>query len=364
MTWEKGRQLKSFNLLSFKYNANGIRTSKIVNGIEHKYVLEGTKIIKEYWDYDTENNIYKNVLIPLYDNEDSVCGIKYNGTAYYFIKNLQNDVIAIVDKKGETVARYSYDAWGMPTELYSDESNIGYFNPFRYRSYYYDSEISLYYLQSRYYDPRGGRFLNADMPEFGMIEQGALTHNLFAYCGNEPVGMVDIYGYYSAKSLKKKSWLFELASNFGINIGGRITKPIEKPFFKINLWLVKLIFSVSVGLTKNYKAGVSFNFTKSSIGVSSNLGMGAGYSLAFAYSLSWTNITRSLSLVYSSKNDGVYVSLDVEFKINHLATAAVAAACVYWPALSPALYKLLAKSKTAAIGAMSILAPIVRRAYA
>ena len=279
------------------------------------------------------------------------------------IKNLQNDVIAIVDKNGNQVARYSYDAWGMPTELYSDESNIGYINPFRYRGYYYDSEISLYYLQSRYYDPRGGRFLNADMPEFGMIEQGALAHNLFAYCGNEPVGNADMYGYYSAKSLKKKSWLFELASNFGINIQ-IINKKIRKVILPINLWLVKLYLYVSVGLTKNYKAGVSFNFTKSSIGISANLGMGAGYSLVFAYSLSWTNITRSMSLVYSSKNDGVYVSLDVEFKINHLATAAVAAACVYWPALSPVLYKLLAKSKSAAIGAMSILAPIVRRAYA
>ena len=251
----------------------------------------------------------------------------------------------------------------MLTDFYSDKSNIGYINPFRYRSYYYDSEIDLYYLQSRYYDPRGGRFLNADMPEFGMIEQGALAHNLFAYCGNDCVGNEDKYGYYTSKSLKKKSWLFVLASNIGINIGNRITSPVEKTFFKINLGLVRLIFSVSVGLTKNYKAGVSFNFTKSSIGVSANLGMGAGYSLAFAYSLSWTNITRSLSLVYSAKNDGIYVSLDVEFKINHLATAAVAAACVYWPALSPVLYKLLAKSRTAAIGAMSILAPIVRRAY-
>ncbi|MBQ1989079.1 MAG: RHS repeat-associated core domain-containing protein, partial [Clostridia bacterium] len=234
LTWEKGRQLKSFNLLSFKYNANGIRTSKIVNGIEHKYILEGTKILKETWE--------DNTLIPLYDNEDSVCGIKYNGTAYFFIKNLQNDVIAIVDKNGETVARYSYDAWGMPTELYSDESDIGYINPFRYRSYYYDSEISLYYLQSRYYDPRGGRFLNADMPEFGMVEQGALAHNLFAYCGNEPVGKVDsnghtpiqavfaaiggiagwYFGDYIAKKMGYKSGWKYWAIRTGVIVGGAV----------------------------------------------------------------------------------------------------------------------------------------------
>ena len=92
--------------------------------------------------------------------------------------------------------------------------------------------------------------------------------------------------------------------------------------------------------------------------------MGAGYSLAYAYALSWTNVTRSMSLVYSATNDGVYVSLDVEFRINHLATAAVAVACVYWPSISPVLYQLLAKSKTAAISAISVLAPIVKLAYA
>ena len=124
------------------------------------------------------------------------------------IKNLQNDVIAIVDKNGNQVARYSYDAWGMLTDIYSDDSKIGYINPFRYRGYYYDSEISLYYLQSRYYDPRGGRFLNADMPEFGMIEQGALAHNLFAYCGNDCVCYVDDIGEIRMIKIPRSSKIF------------------------------------------------------------------------------------------------------------------------------------------------------------
>ena len=126
--------------------------------------------------------------------------------------------------------------------------------------------------------------------------------------------------------MRRKSWLFRLASNFGINIEC-IKDTDEVEFFIINLWLVKLILSVSVGfvgLTRNYKAGISFNFTKKSIGGSANLGMVSGYSMAFAYTLSWTNVTRSMSLVYSAKNDGVCVSFDVEFQINHIATAAVA----------------------------------------
>ena len=49
LTWEKGRQLKSFDNTQYTYNANGIRTSKTVNGIVHTYTLDGAKILKEAW---------------------------------------------------------------------------------------------------------------------------------------------------------------------------------------------------------------------------------------------------------------------------------------------------------------------------
>ncbi len=107
LTWEKGRQLKSFDNTQYTYNANGIRTSKTVNGIVHTYTLDGAKILKEAWG--------SNTIIPMYDNEDAVCGIQYNGDPYYFFKNLRGDVIAIVNKDAETVAKYSYDAWGVCT---------------------------------------------------------------------------------------------------------------------------------------------------------------------------------------------------------------------------------------------------------
>ena len=94
-----------------------------------------------------------NVLVPLYDNEDSVCGIIYNNVPHYFLKKLQGDVITIVDKSGNTVAHYTYDVWGVSITTQIAASNIAEINPFRYRSYYYDEEISMYYLKSRYYDP-------------------------------------------------------------------------------------------------------------------------------------------------------------------------------------------------------------------
>ena len=194
LTWEKGRQLKSFDDNTYTYNANGIRTSKTVDGVLHTYTLDGTKILRETWD--------GNTLVPLYDNEDNVCGILYNGIPYYFVKNLQGDVIAIVDKDAEPVARYTYDAWGKVlattdangVDVPSDVTHIANINPFRYRGYYYDREIGLYYLQSRYYDAIIGRFINSDDMEYLGNSGTVIGYHLFSYGDNSVVNHSDYSG--------------------------------------------------------------------------------------------------------------------------------------------------------------------------
>jgi RHS repeat-associated protein len=71
-------------------------------------------------------------------------------------------------------------------------------NPFRYRGYYFDTETGFYSLQSRYYDPEIGRFINADDTDILGVEQGSLLqYNLFAYCLNNPVNRTDDSGYLS-----------------------------------------------------------------------------------------------------------------------------------------------------------------------
>ena len=200
LTWEKGRQLKSFGNYTYTYNANGIRTSKTVGGETHYYTLEGTKILLE------KRGI--NTLIPLYDNTDSICGINHNGTNYFFLKNLQGDVIAITDTNGDTVATYSYDAWGKCT-VGSNSQDIANINPFRYRGYYLDTETGLYYLNSRYYDPETGRFINADDAQFACLQSG----NLFNYCGNEPVKNVDYFGFCFSPSRMEEPLYYHQMNN-------------------------------------------------------------------------------------------------------------------------------------------------------
>ena len=98
------------------------------------------------------------------------------------------DVLGLFDKSGGKVVEYTYDSWGkLISTTGSKAGTLGAANPFRYRGYYYDSESGLYYLNSRYYDPETGRFVNAD----GQINSDLLGKNLFAYCNNNPVNHSD-----------------------------------------------------------------------------------------------------------------------------------------------------------------------------
>ena len=110
--------------------------------------------------------------------------------------NIQGDVIALLDEHGNIVVEYTYDAWGAPLSTTGSlAATLGAANPFRYRSYYWDSETGLYYLQSRYYNPEWGRFINADDP-MALFYSGdeLLGTNLFAYCNNNPANYLDNTG--------------------------------------------------------------------------------------------------------------------------------------------------------------------------
>lgn len=184
LTWE-GRKLLSIKktdntVINYTYNASGIRTKKTVGSNTTEYFLDGSTILAE------KNG--SNVIWYIYDTGGELLGFTYNGTPYYYLKNQQGDVYKIVDTNGTVVGSYTYDPWG---KVIAD-GTMAEINPIRYRSYYYDSETQLYYLQSRYYDPELGRFVNAD----GLVStgQGLIGNNMFAYCLNNPTNTVDPTG--------------------------------------------------------------------------------------------------------------------------------------------------------------------------
>ena len=191
-TWE-GRQLKTAvansKNLSYTYNDDGIRTGKTFDGVATTYFLDGSTILAQKTGSD--------ILWFLYDSDGTRVGFTYNGTAYYYTTNAQGDVTGITDSNCNTVVEYTYDAWGkLLSTTGSMASTVGKINPFLYRGYYYDSETGLYYLNSRYYDPQTGRFINADDTGTLQASQTVQDSNLFTYCGNNPVMNIDPTGYF------------------------------------------------------------------------------------------------------------------------------------------------------------------------
>ncbi len=182
--------LKCYNI---QYSKKGIRTGKIINNKETKYYLEGTNIV-----FETKDN---NILYFMRDNTNDLIGFKYNDNIYYYIKNAQNDIIGILDSNYNIVAKYKYNSWGVNikitdgigNDVQNNLNHIANINPFRYRSYYYDTETKLYYLNSRYYNPLWGRFLNMDSYG-GELGGNPLMHNLFAYTLNNPIVNTDKSG--------------------------------------------------------------------------------------------------------------------------------------------------------------------------
>lgn len=189
--WTRGRSLeKALNScydINYKYDGAGIRTCKTVNGVTTKFVTSGIQVLAQRTGDD--------VITWQIDGNGIVVGFNRGGTQYFYLKNVQGDVIGITDTSGNVVASYTYDSWGKLISITdadgndrtSDSTHIGYINPIRYRGYYYDSETELYYLNARYYDPEIGRFISVD----DNLEGGL---NLFAYCYNDPVNMVDYDG--------------------------------------------------------------------------------------------------------------------------------------------------------------------------
>ncbi|AEB75046.1 RHS repeat-associated core domain-containing protein [Clostridium botulinum] len=145
-----------------------------------------------------------------------------NGQEYYYIRNAQNDIIALNNSRGTTVATYTYDSWGKllsikdqnGTDITNNKDHVGYKNPYRYRGYRYDTETGLYYLNSRYYNSEWGRFVNAD----GIIGEAEdlLSYNMFAYCNNNCINSLDLNGEYAV------SIFMTSAIKYGIRIIGAI----------------------------------------------------------------------------------------------------------------------------------------------
>jgi len=189
------------------------------------------------------------MIVYIYDAFGIPMGMKYRTTAYaedvwdsyIFETNALRDIVSIYNLSGTKLVSYSYDTYGVVTKLsFNGGSSTGAWkNSLTYRGYYYDTESSMYYLQSRYYDPAIGRFINPDTVIAGNV--GTLQgYNLYAYCFNNPINMTDASGNWPS---------FKDIGNFISNMWNAFATSIEAQ--------VGVGFGVGINVSNNITADLS-----------------------------------------------------------------------------------------------------------
>jgi RHS repeat-associated protein len=276
LSWSWGKELKSFSNanydISYSYNDEGFRTKKVVTSkqtnstVTTNYILDEDKVV---YESDGTNNLHYT-----YDSEDNLISINFNGTEYYYIFNAQGDVIGLLDGNGNQVVTYQYDAWGDSTSISGSlKDNVGKLNPFRYRGYRYDSETNLYYLQSRYYNPDWGRFINADSIAGSVGD--LLTPNMYAYCRNNPVNNIDPNGDWDLPT-KGQYRLIRNAERYVLKAGRTVINKLKWSKGKVKVGTqignfgklvknpnIKWISSREHALNKVFKRGITESQIKS-----------------------------------------------------------------------------------------------------
>lgn len=208
LSWGEGRMLlgvrtNASNYSQYFYGVDGLRTRKVV-------AVNGIKTTTEYaWgDNGLAGTIIRNgtattTVVPHYDGDGEAIGftVKHvpsklvgpsTTNTYIYVKNLQGDVLRILDSNGNAVVNYAYDPWGKPTVTGDEE--LAALNPCSYRGYDYDEETGYYYLKTRYYNSETFRFLNADDTSFIGASGTVLSYNVFTYCENNPINLSDEFG--------------------------------------------------------------------------------------------------------------------------------------------------------------------------
>ena len=220
--FEAGRRLKSYkkagdaNAYEFTFDCRGVRKSKKTkdaDGHDKTWSFYYDEDGKLWGETKSEKVLQGNFGIQLWTNQITKIGFfhlnsglagftlsRQTGIAdavkadYIYRKNALGDIDGIFDTDMNLIGEYVYDAWGNCTieAAGADNIEIMEINPFRYRGYYWDKELNLYYLQTRYYDPETGRFINADGIEYALEQLQQLNGlNLYAYCFNNPIMGVD-----------------------------------------------------------------------------------------------------------------------------------------------------------------------------
>ena len=295
LSWTRGRLLASYKASGavastiLAYDANGIRKHKVVPGTNHstttEFLYSGNNLLQEKVTVGVAGQSSTTYRAYIY-NSQGVMGFVQDGAEYIYHKNIFGDIVAIY--QGATkVAEYIYDAWGNHKVLdgnsveVTDPAHIAHQNPFRYRGYYWDTDLQLYYIQGRYYDPQTASFLDAESVSAMFADSGnplALDRNgiacvntfAFAINATNVFTHVEMFADINYDINANKPW-WEIAWNAVVNWFAKTIHAITKWYDSIPNWLKFTIgavcFTIAVVLTILTDGAVLPLFIELGIGV-------------------------------------------------------------------------------------------------
>ena len=296
-TWQKGRQLASANTnnirITYSYDVTGKRISKTVGGTVHDYTYDGSLLLCDKWGSEYVEYFY--------DASGSPYALNYfNGTAatkYYFVKNVEGDILELRTESNALAAKYIYDCWGRLLEVrdaggnpITSTTHIANLNILRYRGYVYDAETKLYYLESRYYDPQTQRFISPDSFDYLGYNGDIAGYNMYAYCGNNPTNLIDVLGTNPEWFKTPIKWITK-------NMVKPIVKSIQNALAQINLTYsngLNVSGTPEVAII-NISGGILLD-TKGNIALSASFGEGVTGGSASISASSYQSLTNAPSI--------------------------------------------------------------------
>ena len=213
--------------VQYEYNDDGTRLRKTIKKIENGTSTLVDQIIYSYVDGQLQSETHSKgyQLQYFYGLDGRLSFFIYRKdnveTRYYYRWDLLG-ITGIIDRDGNEVANYSYDAFGNIRSTHEDDS-IGAINPMRYKGYYYDSETKMYYISCRYYYPNYRRFItpesigNLDLKTIGGLNLYCYGTNIqknnFSNINNENSSSNFINNGSNQKNNFSASWIVENATS-------------------------------------------------------------------------------------------------------------------------------------------------------
>jgi RHS repeat-associated protein len=162
---------------------SGVQPERTLEQLSYTYTdregnAAGYEYFRNYWTRSVTGEYGENLA-----SDFAARGI----VKVWYRSNLTGSSLYAVDAGYTVVAHAVYDPWGAPrSSTYTDANFSGLEGMLSYTGYSWDVTLELYYAQARMYTAADKRFTTQDPAKDGA--------NWYAYCGNNPLTNVDVYG--------------------------------------------------------------------------------------------------------------------------------------------------------------------------